>query len=169
MDQDQTSGNDHAKAIVAALCIAAPCIAIIGIIPALILFSGAWIAFRKNDPSIIRATTPWAQGAAIAIALLITIPIINEGGNDTAGGLLAVLVGAGLYFYVLETLWKEPMARIVAERGTKSRTSAAADIIKRDALSSYSVADELRKWRDLRDDGTVTEDEFQAARARIMK
>lgn len=41
-------------------------------------------------------------------------------------------------------------------------------IIKTDNLKTYSVADELLKWTQLRDAGVVSEEEFQEARDKIM-
>jgi len=41
-------------------------------------------------------------------------------------------------------------------------------IIRTDNLKSYSVADELLKWTQLKDAGVVSEEEFQEARDKIM-
>ena len=42
-------------------------------------------------------------------------------------------------------------------------------IIKGENLRSYSVADELSKWAKLRDEGVISEQEFQEARNKILK
>lgn len=41
-------------------------------------------------------------------------------------------------------------------------------IMGRDGFTQYSVADEISKWNKLREDGLVTEDEFNAARDKLL-
>lgn len=43
------------------------------------------------------------------------------------------------------------------------------DIIKGEKLKYYSVADELIKWAKLKEDGLISENEFNEARAKILK
>ena len=43
------------------------------------------------------------------------------------------------------------------------------DIIKSEKLKYYSVADELIKWSKLKEDGLISENEFNEARAKILK
>ncbi len=45
----------------------------------------------------------------------------------------------------------------------------AIDIIKSEKLKQYSVADELLKWAKLKEDGHITEEEFNEARKKILK
>lgn len=42
------------------------------------------------------------------------------------------------------------------------------DIIKGEKLTQYSVADELIKWAKLKEDGYITEEEFNEARAKLL-
>ena len=43
------------------------------------------------------------------------------------------------------------------------------DIIKNDKLKSYSVADELLKWAKLKEDGHISEQEFDDAKKKLLK
>lgn len=43
-----------------------------------------------------------------------------------------------------------------------------ARIIGSEGFSRFSVADEMLKWKQLRDEGIVTEEEFQEARAKLL-
>ena len=43
------------------------------------------------------------------------------------------------------------------------------DIIKGEKLKQYSVADELMKWAKLKEEGHISEDEFNEARAKLLK
>ncbi|MCH7630025.1 MAG: SHOCT domain-containing protein [Proteobacteria bacterium] len=47
--------------------------------------------------------------------------------------------------------------------------TGGSPIVGRHGLTSYSVADELMKWNELRETGVVTEEEFGEARARLLK
>ncbi len=46
---------------------------------------------------------------------------------------------------------------------------ATIDIIKSEKLKQYSVADELLKWAKLKEDGHITEEEFNEARKKLLK
>jgi hypothetical protein len=48
-------------------------------------------------------------------------------------------------------------------------TGAEVDIIKGEKLKKYSVADELIKWAKLKEDGHITEEEFDEARTKLLK
>lgn len=48
-------------------------------------------------------------------------------------------------------------------------TPSEVDIIKGEKLKQYSVADELLKWAKLKDDGHISEDEFNEAREKLLK
>lgn len=67
----------------------------------------------------------------------------------------------------------------VAENGAFSKrrrrqsgvggSKSTVDIIKNESLKQFSVADELSKWAKLRDDGVVSDAEFEQARAKLLK
>ncbi|MCP4614770.1 MAG: hypothetical protein GY845_39315, partial [Planctomycetes bacterium] len=43
------------------------------------------------------------------------------------------------------------------------------EIIKAEKFKSYSVADELMKWAELKKKGSITEDEYLAAKDKLLK
>ena len=53
--------------------------------------------------------------------------------------------------------------------GCKSLIGSEVDIIKGEKLKQYSVADELIKWGKLKEDGHISEDEFNEAREKLLK
>ena len=172
IDQQNASASDIAKAIVAITLMIASCIPIAGIIPAAIVVAGFFMARKQHNFQTIITTTRWAQWLVGGVGMVITIAASNAE-FDEADKISGMFLGASIvsaWIIVLEYLWMRPMTRIIEDSTTQvAKPSSTTEIIKRDSLSTYSVADELRKWRDLRDDGTVTEDEYIAARARIMK
>ena len=43
------------------------------------------------------------------------------------------------------------------------------DIIKGEKFKQYSVADELTKWAKLKEDGHISEEEYNEARTKLLK
>lgn len=58
---------------------------------------------------------------------------------------------------------------IKPKSNTKSSDASEVDIIKGEKLKQYSVADELIKWAKLKEDGHISECEFNEARAKLLK
>lgn len=50
----------------------------------------------------------------------------------------------------------------------KTSKNDSINIVGRDNLSSYSVADEMLKWHNLLEKGLVTQEEFEKAKAKLM-
>ena len=89
-------------------------------------------------------------------------------------GLLAVIV-----LLIIYKLKVHPLAKTIL---SKSKSTLAAipnllhrfkkdniGIIKSDKMRSYSVADELLKWAELKKNGDVSEEEYNIARNKILK
>lgn len=51
----------------------------------------------------------------------------------------------------------------------KPNAEPKIDIIKTDKSKQYSVADELSKWVKLKEDGHISEEEFNEARSKLLK
>ncbi|MBA4060164.1 MAG: hypothetical protein C0470_07285 [Verminephrobacter sp.] len=61
---------------------------------------------------------------------------------------------------------------IFSSRSKVSLTPSATldiDIIKGERLKNYSVADELLKWAKLKEDGHISEQEFNEARTKLLR
>jgi hypothetical protein len=85
---------------------------------------------------------------------------------------IACAAGIGSVALIIEILWIGPFTRQLpvwrAARALKKPNAKKKRIIGRDSLSPYSVADELLKWSKLREDGLITEDEYQEARMKLL-
>lgn len=93
---------------------------------------------------------------------------------------IVVIVISIFYLFVLRFLYYKPLLRNkdwVVENGifsslTKAdiniRSEKKVDIIKGEKLKSYSVADELLKWAKLKDDGHISEQEYNQARDKLL-
>lgn len=88
-------------------------------------------------------------------------------------------VGMAISALLLGYLWLGPLERRFermrqaaedfANRERKEKKTPPPSIYNREAMTSYSTAEELRKWRDLYTDGAITRREFEEARAKILK
>lgn len=104
-----------------------------------------------------------------------------ENTRDTLGGLAVI---CGIIFVGLWLPWGQ-MSASVAQHGAEINTklediagsattslkemTRGSPIVGRHGLTTYSVADELMKWNELRENGVVSEEEFSEARARLLK
>lgn len=97
----------------------------------------------------------------------------DQGERRDQFAIITALLIAGLFFVSLP--WGRA-GRSIARTGRKTTDAAiksfvgepGTSIIGTEKLARYSVADELRKWQQLRADGVVTEREFDEARAKLL-
>ena len=85
----------------------------------------------------------------------------------------------GFYLFVLLMGWVVRGARGIPsgmDKRPDSSTQTSApeaetemNIIKSEKLKQFSVADELSKWAKLKEDGHITEEEFDEARKSLLK
>ena len=78
-----------------------------------------------------------------------------------------------VFWWVVFVLWLTMVALmeiLTKPKASKIQTEdSEIDIIKGEKLKYYSVADELIKWAKLKEDGLISENEFNEARAKILK
>ena len=94
---------------------------------------------------------------------------------------ISIAIAILSYFICIHYLFHAPLKRHSAwvehnpiffkgSKSTKGSTDASKmDIIKGEKLKQYSVADELLKWANLKEDGHISEEEFQEARGKLLK
>lgn len=54
------------------------------------------------------------------------------------------------------------------KKPTPDNSKASVDILQSEKLKPYSVADELLKWAKLKEDGLISEEEFNEARSKLL-
>ena len=101
----------------------------------------------------------------------------RENGNILKGFVLTSLIPI-VYFILINVLFLAPLKthrEWVEKNGffkstkIKSNEDKDVDIIKGEKLRSYSVADELTKWAQLKVDGHISEEEYEEARRKLLK
>lgn len=186
------SSNDYGKLFVFGLLILPPTALVVGIVPFLLLAFGLFM-FRKTKDfahvetaarhyriycllfvvgfvvaALYNATqmaTDWERESRIANTIACSI--------CAAVGVLYIVALNYLFLYPLRyhREWIEQNG-IFSSRNKAEPVDAdrgAIDIIKGERLRSFSVADELLKWAKLKEDGHISEQEFNEARAKLLQ
>jgi hypothetical protein len=193
----QSSSVDNLLLFLAVLLFVGLCFTIVGIIPVLIMTVGAVLAIKSGDAKNLRVTARFVQIIAILGALICGFITLSkqddvekaatrmQADNSNFGArfdlhssenqrnlFMACAGGIGSVALIIEFLWIGPLTRQLpvwrAARSHKKTTAKKSRIIGRDSLTPYSIADELLKWNKLREDGLITEDEYQEARMNLL-
>lgn len=179
MTDSGSNSFDNVKLIVAALIFLAVCATLVGIVPVAILLAGLLIAMKGGDIKNITTTTRFVQTCLLLIGVaLIVFGFIGYESYSNDRFLPFTLAIALLFLSaLLEAIWLDPLVRKFS--GAKAAcnklahdmklSDSASSIIRRDALTSYSVADELGKWHKLLLEGAITQAEYDGARATILR
>ena len=90
-------------------------------------------------------------------------------------GLIATPIVVGFFMFIFNSLFFRPLEEHqnwITKNGVfsdeKSSKNDSTNIVGRDNLSSYSVADEMLKWNDLLEKGLITKEEFDKAKTKLM-
>lgn len=102
--------------------------------------------------------------------------IITQSSMIAGGGLLvATPIAVGFFMFIFNSLFFRPLEEHknwIIKNGVfsdeKNIKSDSTNIVGRDNLSSYSVADEMLKWNDLLEKGLISKEEFANAKAKLM-
>ncbi|MGO3128309.1 MAG: SHOCT domain-containing protein [Luteimonas sp.] len=171
---------------------------VVGVLPVLFLVFGVALLKKNQDFSAIETSSKLVLGY-LWIGLLIAAGFVlyygSTYGKESATwsysgewryteefiGTLVISAIIIAYIIFVHTLFLSPLKSHrdwVALNGIFSKTSREESkkqkgnevkIIKGENMRSYSVADELSKWAKLRDEGVVSEQEFQEARNKILQ
>ena len=186
-------GNDQVKLLVFTLLMLPSVVSLAGVLPAIFLGFGIYMMKKNQDFSSIDASVKIFRGY-VWLALIVGIFIMFYYLVKAAGGsewhresenffislLLCVAIPI-IYLIAVDHLFYSPLKRHsewVAVNGIfsgkpksdiKSATESEMDIIKAEKLKQYSVADELMKWGKLLEEGHISEDEFNQAKAKLLK
>ena len=164
----------------------------VGVIPALFLGFGIYMMKKNEDFSHLATGIKNFNGYVILLligcvitaAYCATTLNAERYYNRLDDELIAFLILAGVciaYLIAIRFLLYEPLSahaewiEINGVFATKPKSCTGAninsevDIIKGEKFKQYSVADELTKWAKLKEDGHISEEEFNEARAKLLK
>lgn len=197
MNQPLNSG-DQSKILIFTLLLAPLVVLGVGVIPALFIGFGIFMLKKHEDISHIETAVKNSKGYISLLfvgCILATIYFGSTYGNadhmsydgtywfnkDEFIASIIFSIIALAYLILVQVLFLKPLRThsewvekngIFSSRpkslGEKNNTSDV-DIIKGEKLKQYSVADELIKWARLKEDGHISEGEFNEARAKLLK
>jgi len=188
------NSSDQSKILIFALLLAPSVVFGVGVIPA--LFIGFGIFMMKKNEDFSHVTTAVRNFSGYTSFLLVgcvlfaayfatTLSAEDHWRRHNEEFIISIsLVLAGIcvvYLIIVKTLFLKPLtshSEWVAVNGMfsakaksiqKTKSESEVDIIKGEKLKQYSVADELIKWGKLKEDGHISEDEFNEAREKLLK
>lgn len=149
-----------------------------GVVPVLILILGFFLAKRDQKISTLTASITWCKYYLYLTAVIICLCALyvvfiepryapSEIFQDVIAPLIAFLLLPISYFLFLEHLYSRPIQNNPSTFLT-SRKRDELSILKTENMKSYSVADELLKWKELKDQGLITEKEFDEMKKKII-
>ncbi len=192
MSAKPLSSAEQSKIMIFVLTMLPTIFFIVGIIPALFLIFGTFMMKKNNDFSHIETAVRnykcyvfLALGVAASFAMYYATTLGAKDRYDRHGAEFIIsLAFAGIaiiYILLVNKLFLSPLASHtdwVANNGIftnkpKKMTLQGGfediDIIKGERLKSFSVADELIKWAKLKEDGHISEQEFNDARKKLLQ
>jgi hypothetical protein len=173
----KSSSVDNLLLSLAVLLFVGLCFTIVGIVPVLIMILGAVLAFKSGDARNVRVTGRFAQFfVLVGIFICLGFLAVNSSSSYVMNYQLLPIASLGLSLgliaLLIEFLWIRPFTRQLpgwrAARSHKKLNAKNTRIIGRDSHTPYSIADELLKWSKLREDGLITENEYQQARMNLL-
>ncbi|HBK7246605.1 TPA: SHOCT domain-containing protein [Vibrio cholerae] len=192
MQNQPMTSNDQGKLLIFALLFAPSVVFMVGIIPAIFLAFGIYMMKRNQDFSSIETAVKNFKGYTFLALIGCSISSIYWGSMyfseedswyyDDEFFISLIFSGiAFAYLVAVQVLFYSPMNKhrewvetngifsTKTKPNMSSNVHSEVDIIKGEKLKQYSVADELTKWAKLKEDGYISEEEFNEARAKLLK
>ena len=197
-NQDPLNSSDQGKLLIFSLLMVPSIVFLVGVIPTIFLAFGIYMMKKNQDFSSIDTAVTYFKNyfkflknvlRICGIICLILVAWIAVGDAWPADGIelvappTAALLGFGIsiaYLKAVNNLFYKLLKRHsewVAVNGifstkpksaTKPAIESEVDIIKGEKLKQYSVAYELMKWAKLKEEGHISEDEFNKARDKLL-
>lgn len=161
----------------------------VGILPAIFLIFGIFMMKKNSDFSHITTAVKNTKiyaciclAIASCFALWFVTTLGAEDRWDRKGEEFFASCGAMLlafvYIQILNKLFYKPLYLheqwvslngIFTNKVKISTDKNGVDIIRGEKMKSFSVADELTKWAKLKEDGHITEKEYNEARRKLLE
>lgn len=189
MNNIPMTSNQQIKLLIFAILLAPSLFFLVGIIPALFLVFRLVMMKKNSDFSHIETSGQYFKYyfyILLAVCALFALYLATPLGAEhrwvrRADEFLASISLGGIaifYIVILNFLFLNPLRRhsewvvkngIFSSKAKVVVDSSDVDIIKGERLRTFSVADELIKWAKLKDDGHITEQEFNDARKKLLQ
>lgn len=192
MKNEPLAASEHYKLFAFFLLLIPSVCLLIGIIPVLSLIFGHILMKRNRTFSSIESSVKAINiyykiviYASLPITIIYLFMAFHDGeGASTFTAIIALLlvfiITISAHIFIIKHLYLSPLhnhREWVIDNGifsNKPKTIPQAnpevgiDILQSEKLKQYSVADELVKWAKLKEDGIVSEAEFNRARSKLL-
>lgn len=177
MQSQPLSSNDQGKILVFILLMIPSLIFMVSIIPAIILGFGVYMMKKTQDFSHIdTAVRNFNIATLVSASVMLTLGL-SLGAKDKAyiffvGIPLLTLPITHFLFYVplrKQSEWVASNGIFSTKRKTVEKNAAIDTPIHESHGELKSVADELLKWSKLKEDGHISDDEFNQAKTKLLK
>ncbi len=192
MSNQPLNSSDQSKILIFGLLMLLSIGFLVGVIPALFLAFGIFMMKKNEDFSYlttaVRSFSGYVSlilaGCIIFAAYCATTINAEDSWHHRGFDFIVSLVCSGIciaYLFFVRLLFIYPLSdhsewveiNVIFATKPKNPSDAVAlgevDIIKGEKLKQYSVADELIKWAKLKEDGHISEEEFNEARKKLLK
>lgn len=189
MTNTPLTSNDYGKLFVFTLLLLVSAALLPGVIPLSFILFGLFMLRRTKDFSHIETASRnskiycWMFLLGFIIAIVYAkVEVYFE--QPSSGDIVAYSVFVGIaaaYILAIHYLFLSPLRRHrewILQNGilfyrskeqSKINDGGNVEIIKGERLHSFSVADELLKWAKLKEEGYISEQEFDEARAKLLR
>ena len=189
MQNQPLSSGDHSKIVIFILLFLPSIGFLVGVIPAILLIFGIFMMKKNEDFNHIKTAVKICRGyifvcvlVSVGISMHLYIDLYRTGMSFSTLVLLLIMMSIPiLYLVFLSKLFFNPLSRhkkwvevngifsTKPKSGKDSNNQSEVNIIKGEKLKQYSVADELIKWARLKEDGHISDEEFNEARVKLLK
>jgi glucose uptake protein GlcU len=181
MSNQPLNSSDQIKIFIFFLLLAPTVFFLVGVIPALLLGYGIIMMKKNEDFSHIENAIKICR---LYIGVLLSGCIILTAASPAMFDIqieklqILFLMCAGIciaYLIFVNALFLKPLAKhsewvqINGIFSSKPKASLEMNIMKRGKLQQYSVADELLKWSKLKEDGHISEKDFNELKEKLLK
>ena len=185
------SSSDQGKLLIFSLLLAPSIVFLVGVIPAIFLVFGIYMMKKNQDFSSIDTAVKnfkgytWLPLIGCALSSLYWVYIFFSekklGYHNLLVPSLIFLAICVAYLIAVQFLFYRPLKQhsewvlvngifsTKPKPATKTEVESELVIIKGEKLKQYSVADELIRWAKLKEDGHISEDDFNEARVKLLK
>lgn len=189
MSNSPLTSTEHSKILIFTLLMLPPTVYLVGVLPSVFLLFGIFMMKKNSDFSHIEAAvrnSKFYLYAIIAIAtccalwFATTLGAAERYDRQTEEFVISS-AAAGIafaYVLILNRLFCLPLERhrewvavngIFSNAPKSTPAQSEIDIIKGERMKSFSVADELIKWAKLKEDGHISEQEYNDARKKLLQ
>lgn len=192
MSNQPLNSGEQSKILIFSILLAPAVLFIVGLIPALFLAFGIFMMKKHEDFSHVTTAVRNFRGytllfllgsAVFAVYYTTTLNEADSWKRHDEEFILSLIVASICFAYLIAVtfLFLKPLANheswveingifsIKPRSANTAISTSEMDIIKGEKLKQYSVADELLKWAKLKEDGHISEDQFNEARSKLLK